>query len=233
MTDIRQRRKAARYLGALKKAVRSLEQYYQHDLPIIDALTSVSRPNPRFPHRAHYISLSNASQCNFKYVSQEPGKLVFFGETDDGDDICIKFVTQYSKDVHEKCASMGFAPAIKGFDRLPGGWHMVIMDIIGNDYERFDISYRSPALQNVIKEKLIALHQASYVHGDVRDVNVMVKRDGSPEFMLVDFDWAGEIGKARYPMNINRVGISRPDGVHDGEVITADHDMKMVDIMFE
>jgi hypothetical protein len=33
-------------------------------------------------------------------------------------------------------------------------------------------------------------------------------------------------------MNVNRKGVERPDGACDGELIIADHDMKMVDIIF-
>jgi tRNA A-37 threonylcarbamoyl transferase component Bud32 len=39
----------------------------------------------------------------------------------------------------------------------------------------------------------VALHQAGYVQGDIRDANIMVRKDGSLGFMLIDFDWAGEI----------------------------------------
>jgi len=52
-------------------------------------------------------------------------------ETANDEWICIKFVHQYLKDVHEFCASKGFAPKLEGFEGLPGGWHMVVivMDI--------------------------------------------------------------------------------------------------------
>ena len=33
-------------------------------------------------------------------------------------------------------------------------------------------------------------------------------------------------------MNVNREGISRPHGARDGELIIADHDMKMVDYVW-
>jgi hypothetical protein len=51
--------------------------------------------------------------------------------------------------------------------------------------------------------------------------------------MLFDFEWSGEIGKVRYPMNVGRgPGLERPAGVIDGELILADHDMDMLQIMF-
>jgi hypothetical protein len=119
---------AARHLGALKSAIRSLHKYYDFDLQVINALAD--RPDPRFPHQAEYTSLATNETHHFKYVFQQSEKLVFFGQTDDGKSICIKFVRSYSKNAHEICASMGIAPELKGFQVVPGGWHMVIMDVV-------------------------------------------------------------------------------------------------------
>ena len=35
-------------------------------------------------------------------------------------------------------------------------------------------------------------------------MNLMVKRGGEAGLMLIDFDWAGEIGKVLYSMNVNQ-----------------------------
>ena len=51
--------------------------------------------------------------------------------------------------------------------------------------------------------------------------------------MLIGFDWAGVIGEARYPMNVNDVDIRRPYGAHDDELITVEHDNIMINYMFE
>ncbi|KAG2125665.1 hypothetical protein DEU56DRAFT_715527, partial [Suillus clintonianus] len=76
---------------------------------------------------------------------------------------------------------------------------------------------------------LQSLHQEGYVHGDIRDMNVMVKRDRSTGFKLVDFDWSGKIGEIRYPMNVYRGGrLWRPDGADDGQLILAEHDVQML-----
>jgi hypothetical protein len=68
------------------------------------------------------------------------------------------------------------------------------------------------------------------VHGDVRDANVMVKKDRSG-WKLVDFDWSGKIGQVRYPMNVNHE-LRRPEGANDGNLILADHDIEMLDYLF-
>ena len=60
----------------------------------------------------------------------------------------------------------------------------------------------------------------------------MVERDGLG-FMLLDFDWAGKIGEAKYPMNVY-VGpdLWRPNEVCDGELIRAEHDLQMLNALF-
>lgn len=233
-TDTRLRAMAARHLGALKSAICSLHEYYKHELPTLNALDPTNRPNPCFPHRTEYTSLVTKTTCSFKYVSQESAKLVFFGKTDDDEPICIKFVRSYSKDAHAICELMGFAPKLKGFQVVPGGWQMVIMDVVGDGFVHFDQLPHEPRhrVKDEIKDKLIALHQAGYVHGDIRDTNVMVKKSDTMDIMLIDFDWAGEIGKVRYPMNVN-IGplLPRPDGAFDGELIKPEHDIDMLDMM--
>jgi len=47
------------------------------------------------------------------------------------------------------------------------------------------------------KKALVLLHKDGYVHGDVHETNIIVKRDrmdskGLGDIILVDFDWAGK-----------------------------------------
>ncbi|KAF8325091.1 uncharacterized protein EI90DRAFT_2933000, partial [Cantharellus anzutake] len=86
--------------------------------------------------------------------------------------------------------------------------------------------------ESEIRKMVTSLHQAGYVHGDIRTTNIMVKRDCTPRIMLVDFDWAGVPGEVRYPMNVNNAEIKRPSGADDGELILADHGVKMIDYMY-
>lgn len=74
------------------------------------------------------------------------------------------------------------------------------------------------------------------MHGDVRDVNVLVRgADGSGEkdVLLVDWDWAGRGAEARYPPRMSREGIDRPEDAEPGERITPEHDLWMVDHLLE
>ena len=84
------------------------------------------------------------------------------------------------------------------------------------------------AVKKHLRGMLIQMHQHGYVHGDVRNVNVMIKNDPDRPVMLVDFVWTGKIGEARYPMNVNREDVYRPEGAVDNELVLAEHDMLML-----
>jgi hypothetical protein len=233
-TDIGMRMRTARYLGATKKAIIALRNYYKIELPHISALPRLDPPAVAFPHPTHFTSLEDGTtRCAFKYTAQPyVDKLIFHG-TMGKDKVFVKFVRRYSKEAHLKCASLGFAPALRGFDLIPGGWYMVVMDLLREGYHGLDQSDAKGSFQNEIREKVERLHQEGFVHGDIRTTNIMVDKKGSPGMMLVDFDWSGEIGQTRYPINVNNETIKRPYGAHDNELILAQHDITMIDFMFQ
>ena len=83
-------------------------------------------------------------------------------------------------------------------------------------------------LKKAITSLIEELHNynGGYVHGDLRDTNLFVGDNKS--FMPLDFDWAGLIEMARYPIYVNREGIRRPDGAWDGDKILVQHDLDML-----
>ena len=229
-TDSDMRIKVARHLGAFRKAINALEQYYQ-DLP--SDFTSYPPQSQLFPHCTSFTSLQNGLVQHFEYISQPFNEhLVFFAalSTPRAEPVCIKFARQYSKDAHEASASLGHTPALRGFEKIPGGWLMIVMDKLPNQYAALFGSTPSSALIKDIRNHLGLLHQRGYVHGDVRNINIMVPRFDRTKFMLVDFEWAGKGGEVRYPMNVNRgPDLWRPDDAVDGTLILPEHDIKMLD----
>jgi hypothetical protein len=228
-TDMELRMLAARHFGALKKAVTSLKAYYIEEQ--YKGLRSL--PNPRFPYKHSYRSYETSVECKLEYLSvMKGGNLMFTARTEDSTVVCVKFSRIYCVEAHRLCASMGFAPAVRGFERLPGGWFMIVMDYVSEEYHHME--NRSTEMYEMIKEKITALHQRGYVHGDLRDRNLMVRRKGSLGLMLFDFEWSGLIGEVRYPMNVGRgPGLERPMEAVDGELIKAEHDIEMLEIMFK
>ena len=74
------------------------------------------------------------------------------------------------------------------------------------------------------------LHEAGFVHVDIRNTNIMVKRSGlDGSFYPVDFDWSGRIKEVRYPIGANVTTVKRPHGVVGGELIIAQYDLDSLD----
>lgn len=233
-SDTRSQATIARHLGALKKAIYSLKNYYEIELPAIINSDNPSPPQAPYPYVTSFTSIEDSTTHKFAYLSQPSSeKLLFIGELEMGKRICVKFVKNYSDKVHSFCASMKVAPALIGFDRVPGGWHMVVMEAL-DEYQDLDTQTATHFVLDGIRAKIVLLHQAGYVHGDIRDTNVMVRRDGKKGFMLVDFDWAGKIGEVRYPMNVHwGDDLWRPREARDNKLIMSDHDLEMLEHMLE
>jgi len=131
---------------------------------------------------------------------------------------------------------LGLAPNLRAVVDLPDDWKMVVMDDISAEYERLPPS-PDYLFGEQVQQALSRLHAEGYVHGDVRDVNIMVKkaRYSEKEFqiMLVDFDWAGKEGETRYPSNLNRETVRGPEGAENGNLIKYEHDWKMLRFIFK
>jgi serine/threonine protein kinase len=113
--------------------------------------------------------------------------------------VVVKFTPSYSKEAHSMLAALKLAPRLWFCERVQdaGGLYVVVMDYMDSvGYSRQN-SKASRCLRQAIKH----LHCNGYVFGDLRDPNVLVTQDGSA--MLVDFDWCGKRGEARYPLDIN------------------------------
>ena len=97
-----------RYLGALRRAIHSLDSYYQE---YDGANPSLPLHNPTHPYPTSFTS-RDGSVNRFIYLFQMKGRNLFFGRTEgiDGTAICIKFVSRYCKEAHEFFAAKGFAP---------------------------------------------------------------------------------------------------------------------------
>jgi hypothetical protein len=137
--DINMRMQTARILGATKNAILALKSYYETEFP----RTPDRLPNLDVPHRTHFTSL-DGTKHTFQYTYPlDKDKLLFCGTIGD-DKIFIKFVYRYSVDAHRKCRELGFAPDLKGFNRLPGGWYIVVMDFIGDTYMNWSVRVQRP-----------------------------------------------------------------------------------------
>ncbi|KAG8731732.1 hypothetical protein FRC11_002708 [Ceratobasidium sp. 423] len=80
-----------------------------------------------------------------------------------------------------------------------------------------------------VTSALETLHEENLVFGDLRPPNILAVQDEFGQViggMLIDFDWCGTAGQAKYPYNINPV-VGWPEGVRPGVVISMAHDLAM------
>ena len=78
---------------------------------------------------------------------------------------------------------------------------------------------------STVRKALDLLHSHGLVFGDLHPPNVMITKDG--EVKLIDFNWAGEEGQAKYPSLISS-GIDWPGGVKALAVMRKEHDLYML-----
>ncbi len=226
----------ARQLVALQRAIPELQKYYTK-------LSTLSpHLNPTCPHPTQFTDLDREEK-GFTYV--RPIKdLLYLCSVSSEDRVCVKFVYgSYSVETHKICFELGFAPRLRAVEKIPGGWVMVVMDYLDENYSTLfdhvtfagDVGKNgNTTLREEIMRQISNLHERGSVHGDIRTANIMVNKDSfkTGHFMLIDFDWAGVAGVARYPGSLNKKGVIRPEDVRPGDLIKKKHDMDMIDLMF-
>ena len=193
---------ASRLFAALKCAIKSLQEYYRglssnfpHWIPI------TVTPNP-FPCITHFGS------TNFTYSSRLANayreKLIYRANLEgDQRSVVVKFVSRYNAQAHRILAEHHLAPKLHyaGTEedeiQLYGGRYMVVMDYF--DGEPVTKAFSEQYLAKV-NTAIRILHSHNLVFGDLRRPNILIKGE---TVMLVDFDWCGEAGVARYPKSLN------------------------------
>jgi len=138
--------------------------------------------------------------------------------------------------VHAFLADHGFAPRLLGVceldDQCPAIYVMEKLDdswvslTAWSEEAPVNSEERSAVRSQIhcwITEIVGLLEGKNFVHGDLRTTNMMIKKDGSA-LKLVDFDWAGEAGQARYPVERNGDVKEWPIGSEAGGVISQGDD---------
>ncbi|KAF8444366.1 hypothetical protein BGX38DRAFT_1197255 [Terfezia claveryi] len=75
------------------------------------------------------------------------------------------------------CANKGFAPELLGFERLDGGWFMVVMDFLGESWRVLnEAGVKTESISKLgrkICSVITKLHESGMVHGDIREMNIL------------------------------------------------------------
>ena len=134
--------------------------------------------------------------------------------------VYIKFVRKYGVAAHEHLAKARFALELRWYGKVYGGPMMVIMDEVEGltideilaQRDEIPEGEEAPKVEDLVTKKdLDSLHEAvaamragGFLHGDLRPPNVVLQEqpDGSRKAYIIDFDWAGADGEARYPRNV-------------------------------
>jgi len=156
------------FICALRRLPFDLKNYY-----LTAAFCEQPHLQPQFPFYNKFTD--GVTTHRFVYEKQIDSKRAFIAhlEDDPEDKIFVKFALCYGEDAHKAVYSHGFAPKLRAVERFADGWVMVIMDDVSPKYRWM----RKPPKNNMYratKKALALLHQDGYVHGDVRETNIMV-----------------------------------------------------------
>lgn len=194
--------KVARLFRSLKTALNTLASQFER---LID--TPELPPSLAFPAINSYVDTVTEVLTTFTYTRKldfQKGRVpsIFEADASDGDPLFIKFVTRYNAAAHRLLANKGFAPRLLHVAPLESGaTHFVVVmkRIAGEDmHGKLFTDQDLKRVRSAIK----LLHDENCVFGDLRPNNILRPSDGAG-VLLVDFDWCGEDGKAKYPPSLN------------------------------
>ncbi|KAF4564463.1 hypothetical protein EYR36_002397 [Pleurotus pulmonarius] len=224
--------RVSKLFHCLARALCRLRDWYHTELPTFPLTVTPSHPR-FFPSVTSYVSASG--EVLFRYVrplKRYNACVVFLAEIvqpskHNGQLIVVKFAARYSAEAHGLLAQVGMAPKLLHCGQaLPGraGLLLVAMEYLsGVTAHCLTLEeWRSYDINSNVRQIVSVLHNKGFVFGDLRPQNLMYV-NGS--FKLIDFDWAGKEGEARYPPFVS-TGIHCPPGVRPCALITREHDME-------
>jgi serine/threonine protein kinase len=125
-------------------------------------------------------------------------------------------------------ADMKRAPVLRFCERVESvGMYVVVMSYEGRIHANGPLKDEQHIEQ--LREAARTLHDGNYVHGDLRGPNVLITEEGPK---IIDFDWSGEVGTARYPPDILvDADHGWHHGVSRGGLIAKEHDEHLLELL--
>jgi len=145
--------------------------------------------------------------------------------------LLVKFENRpYPVELHLKLEEKGFAPELLGYESFDPWWHVVVMEHLGNNEEaqHLDEVDITDEIRAKVEAGVKTIHEAGFVHGDLRGPNILVKGDN---IYILDLEWAEKETKAVYPFDLNPEVFGEAheeQGIKPGAVIKKEHDWWMV-----
>jgi hypothetical protein len=225
----------SRIFAAVAHAFDILKEYYRC-LKLNPGSPNVNRlfPQPTYTANEHPQEvLTILRRFNYEGREADNYRRSLFEATYNDRQVLIKFCQAYHGNAHRIVADAGYAPQLFFCERLRGGVMMVIMELVdGRDaFHHFGSTKTIPSdLLDDVKAAISILHDANLVFGDMRRPNILVKKENDRlRALLIDFEWVGEAGQARYPPLLNDSGeIAWAEGVHPHGLMRKQHDLDMI-----
>ncbi|KAG7440622.1 uncharacterized protein BT62DRAFT_937879 [Guyanagaster necrorhizus] len=221
----------ARVFQSLRLAVDDLEKYYQ-EFGLSDSQSV--QTTRYFPDITEYDD--DTKVVRFQYLQPleiDEACMTFLAKLDKAhgeEQVVVRFVQRYGAEAHRLLASKGKAPALKYCGPISsdgkywyGSLQMVVMEFL----------HGQTTVREAVRGAVRILHDQSLVHGDIHMPNIVIidgAGDEGARMRIIDFDWAGEQGKVRYPLHLSNY-TRNTLGVKDYDIITFQHDMTMVDAL--
>lgn len=228
----------SRIFAAVAQALDTLKEYY-YSLKLKPGSPNLNRlfPQPTYTANGHPQEIP-AILRRFDYEGREPDnyrRSLFEAKYNDRP-VLIKFCQAYHGNAHRIVAEAGYAPQLLFCERLQGGVMMVIMERVdGRDaFHHFGSTKAIPSdLLDDVKAAIFILHEANLVFGDMRRPNILIKKEiDRLRALLIDFEWVGEAGQARYPPLLNDSGeITWAEGVCPHGLMKKQHDLDMINLL--
>ena len=106
------------------------------------------------------------------------------------------------------------------------------MEYLENYVSLYDAVDAKVEWKKKIKNSIEEMHQAGFVHGDLRKPNILYQETNeSINVMLIDFDWAGKADEVVYPSFLNIQSVERHPEAESDKVITKEHDLFSLNIL--
>ncbi|KAJ7252704.1 hypothetical protein B0H12DRAFT_1233802 [Mycena haematopus] len=161
------------------------------------------------------------------------GTRLLFLATAGSRNVLVKFTTSYCPALHQFCEAAGHAPKLLGHQRIPGGWHVIVMEHLQNAQSSSNLDH-SRRFKAYAKIKALAseFHKQGFVHGDLRTANILMPAGwggSTVKLQMVDFDWGGKTGEARFPTPLLTAELQwRSFQTVESLLITAEDDMQVL-----
>ena len=164
-----------------------------------------------------------------------PKKMVFEGKLN-STTVMVKICKgKYGEAVHRAMAAKDHSPRLIDCLKVTDDTFLVVMEKF--DSEMLDVYWKSVlvcekeskrrTIEQQLRNILSFMRRQRYVHGGLREPNILVSGKSEIKLKIVDFNWAGKAGEVEYPLDLNTNAFIT--SVKPRQKILMEHDSEQVD----